>query len=316
MIENQRVAITGAAGNLGSTLAYEMVKDNVNLHLLTHKKSAPDDLVSRANVKTFQVDLADKETLKESLCGVDTVVHFAGVLFQGRPEKFLSTTNCTYFKNLLDAAVAAKVRRVILISFPHVEGETSPQSPAKGSLDGAPNSVHAKTRLEEERMLFAQKGIEAVVLRCGMVYGRGILMIDAVRWFSKYALLGIWKGPTFIHLISTEDFALATKAAVYNQAANGIYHLGDDGVQTLQEFLDEATKFWGTKRPWRMPLWLINSAAAVFEGASLLTGCRSPLTHDFVTIGQVSYYGDTSRMKADLLPKLKYNTFRDGISTL
>ena len=141
-------------------------------------------------------------------------------------------------------------------------------------------------------------------------------MIDAVRWFSKYALLGIWKGPTYIHLISTEDFAVATKAAVYNQAANGIYHLGDDGVQTLQEFLDEATAFWGTRRPWQMPLWMINSAAVVFENVSLLTGCRSPLTRDFVKIGQVSYYGDTSRMKADLLPKLKYSTFREGLSTL
>ena len=109
---------------------------------------------------------------------------------------------------------------------------------------------------------------------------------------------------------------MATKAAVYNQAANGIYHLGDDGVQTLQEFLDEATAFWGTRRPWQMPLWMINSAAVVFENVSLLTGCRSPLTRDFVKIGQVSYYGDTSRMKADLLPKLKYSTFREGLSTL
>ena len=65
-----------------------------------------------------------------------------------------------------------------------------------------------------------------------------------------------------------------------------------------------------------MPVWLIRTAAWVFERVSLVTGCRAPLTQDFVTIGRVSYYGDTSRMKKDLLPKLKYPTFRDGIDTL
>lgn len=319
MLKNQTVAITGAAGNLGNILAREMVNDEVLLHLLVHNKNVDPDLAARGNVKIYRVDLGDQETLKESLGGVETIVHFAGVLFMGHPEKFLPTTNVTYFENLLEVAVSSGVRRIILVSFPHVEGETFPQNPARGSLDGTPISVHAKTRLEEERLLLSKKSqenIEGVVLRCGMVYGRGILMIDAVRWFSKYGLLGIWKGPTHIHLISTEDFAKATKAAVYNEAANGIYHLGDDGIQTLQEFLDEATKYWGTRRPWRMPLWMINSAATVFERVSLLTGCRSPLTRDFVTIGQVSYYGDTSRMKEDLLQNLRYKTFREGISTL
>jgi len=29
----------------------------------------------------------------------------------------------------------------------------------------------------------------------------------------------------------------------------------------------------------------------------------------------VSYYGDTSRMRLELLPELKYPTFRDGLDT-
>ena len=37
------------------------------------------------------------------------------------------------------------------------------------------------------------------------------------------------------------------------------------------------------------------------------------LTKDFVRIGQVSYYGDTARMRNELLPKLKYKTFEDGL---
>ncbi|MCK9156488.1 MAG: NAD(P)-dependent oxidoreductase [Paludibacteraceae bacterium] len=248
------IAITGAAGNLGSILAKGLITENVCLHLLWHKKPIEEDIFKKENVKTYQVDLSAPETLADALKEVDVIIHFAGVLFQGHPEKFLPTTNTKYFSNLLNAAKTEKVRRIVLFSFPHVEGETTPEHPATDRLDGTPNSMHAKTRLEEERLLMAQTEFEKVVLRCGMVYGRGILMIDAARMFSKYALLGIWKEPNYIHLISTDDYVAATKAAILNPKANGFYPIGDDGVQTLAEFLDAATAQWHTVRPWRMPM--------------------------------------------------------------
>lgn len=312
----QVVAITGAAGNLGGLLAEGLLSEDVEMHLLWHNKPLPDQFLRNPKVKPFQVDLNNPESVKESLQGVDTVVHFAGILFMGNPEKFLPTTNVSYFANLLRVSKEAGVKKVILISFPHVEGETTPERPASGKLDGNPISMHAKTRLEEEKMLMAEEGLEKVVLRCGMVYGKGVLMIDAAHWFSRHWLLGIWKEPNSIHLISKDDYVAATKAAIFSSTASGIYHIGDDGVQTLKEFLDEATQEWGTHRPWVMPLWMIRIAAWVFEKVSLITGCRAPLTQDFITIGMVSYYGDTSRMKKELLPQLKYPTFRDGIHTL
>lgn len=315
-MEKQVVAITGAAGNLGSLLAEGLLSDEVELHLLWHKNPLPESLLKHEKVKPFQVDLREENSLLDSLKGVDTVIHFAGILFKGNPEKFLPTTNTQYFSNLLRAAKTAGVKKVILFSFPHVEGDTTPEHPATGRLDGTPNSVHAKTRLEEEKLLLAETGFEKVILRCGMVYGKGILMIDAAHWFSRHCLLGIWKEPNYIHLISKDDYVAATKAAILFPTASGIYHLGDEGVQTLKEFLDEAAKEWGTCRPWVMPMWMIRTAAWVFETVSNLTGCRAPLTQDFITIGKVPYYGDTSRMRAELLPKLKYPTFREGIHTL
>ena len=315
----KRVLITGAAGNLGGLLTLRLLKDEVLLHLLVHHKDVSPELKARDNVNVFRADLGVRESLEDALERFDTVIHFAGVLFRHNPEKFLAVTNTLYFKNLLDVAVQKGVKRVILISFPHVEGESTPEHPAKGRLDGNPVSVHARTRLEEERLLFeyVERGnFEPVVLRVGMVYGRGILMIDATRWFSRHALLGVWRKPTCIHLISTDDFLEATRAAIMNERVCGIYHIGDEGVQTLQEFLDEVTKYWHTCMPWRMPLWMINTAAWTFEFFSRLLGVRSPLTSDFIRIGQVSYYGDTSRMREELLPRLKYKNFREGIKTL
>lgn len=311
-----KIAITGAAGNLGNLLA-QSLKDR-NLHLLFHKKEVAENLKNQPNITLYQVDLARKTTLVEALNGVEVVVHFAGILFKARPEKFLPTTNTQYFKNLLDISVQERIKRIILISFPHTEGETFPDSPARGSLAGSPQSAHARTRLEEEKMLFEyskQFGFEAVVLRVGMVYGRGILMIDAAQWFARRYLLGVWKKPTYIHLISKIDFVNASIAAIENPDIQGIYHIGDEGVQTLQQFLDDITAYKGNHRPWRMPMWLILTAARCFECISLLFKVKSPLTVDFIRIGSVSYYGDTARMRNELLPELTYRTYKDGMET-
>lgn len=315
-MEKLRIAITGAAGNLGSLLSHGMIERNLDLHLLIHRKNIEQDLQNRDNVSVFRTDLANKATLVQALDGVDVIVHFAGILFKANPEKFLPETNTQYFNNLLDVAVAQKVKRIILISFPHVEGENTPDNPAKGTLDGMPESMHARTRLEEEKLLFEygkKYNFEPVSLRVGMVYGKGILMIDAGQWFARHYMLGIWKKPTYIHLISKPDFVNATIAAAEKPDIKGIYHIGDEGVQTLQEFLDDITVYKKNHKPWRMPVWMIMTAARSFELFSAIFNTQSPLTIDFVKIGMASYYGDTERMRKELLPDLKYKTYKEGM---
>ena len=311
------IAITGAAGNLGSLLAESFLNEDVKLHLLYHKKPLNDRLLKSDKVKAFKVDLSKPETLAQALEDVDTVIHFAGVLFKGNPQKFLPITNTQYFKNLLAAASENNVKRMVLVSFPHTEGETTPDNPATGRLDENPISVHAQTRREEEILLIQnQDRFRCIIARCGMIYGKDIIMMDACKWFSKHWIMGIWKKPTWIHLISKADFCSAMKQTALNPDASGIYHIGDDGKQTLQEFVDDACKYWGTRKPWRMPDWMVYTAAWFMEQWSLLTGSKSPLTRDFVKIGHVSYYGDTSRMKSDLLPELKYPTYKEGMETM
>ncbi len=98
--------------------------------------------------------------------------------------------------------------------------------------------------------------------------------------------------------------------------AKGIYHVGDEGRIHLQEFLALACARWGYRAPWTMPLWMIYSAAHLCEFYSNLTGSISPLTRDFIDIGRVPYYGDTTRFRRELLPALAYPTIAEGILTL
>ncbi|HEX3702822.1 MAG TPA: NAD(P)-dependent oxidoreductase, partial [Vicinamibacterales bacterium] len=277
------------------------------------------DLIDLPHVHPVKADLGDPATLPAAVEGADVIVHFAGRLFAPRPERFLAETNGGWFAHLLAAALQAHVSRIILISFPHVEGATTMEQPATGRLDRQPVSMHARTRLEEERLLFARTRdtcTEPVVLRLGLVYGRGILMIEAARWLARRRLLCVWPEPTLYQLLATADYLRAVEAAIVKPGLLGIYHVGDEGPVTLQRFLDEACRAWGYHRPMRVPFPAIYAAACFCEAFAMVAQTGSPLTRDFVRLGRVSHWGDTARARAELIPELMYPTLETGLGTL
>ena len=314
---NMKILITGAAGNIGSSLSRSLMPGKHELRLLIHRKEPGYDIA--ANASLYRADLENPDTLNDACDGVDCVVHLAGLLFAPGPGKFLPKTNVGYVRNIVAASLLAGVRKFILISFPHVEGESSPGNPAGESLNGNPVSVHARTRLAAERHLFETskgKKMVPVSLRAGMIYGRGVLMIDAARWLLKHHLLAVWRQPTWEHLLALPDFLTCVHVAIEKKNVSGIYNLADDRPLTLQEFLDTAATHWGFWKPWRCPKWSFYLAASCCEVFARVFGTASPLTRDFITIGMASSVADTTRMKKELLPKLAYPTLKDGLVLL
>lgn len=319
MQDRRTILITGAAGNLGRLLARQLVATGHELHLMYHRTPLPEDLTRAANVRPIEADLGDPATLPAAVTGADAVVHFAGRLFAPRPERFLPETNTTWFSNLVNAGLRAQVGRIILISFPHVEGPTSVEQPATGRVDREPISVHARTRLEEERLLLERTqdtSTSPVVLRLGLVYGRGILMIEAARWLARRRLLCVWREPTLFQLVSTADYLRAVEAAIFKPGIRGTYHVGDEQPVTLQKFLDDACRVWGYRRPTRIPFGMIYAAACLCECLATIARTPSPLTRDFVRLGRVSHWGDTGRARRELIPELVHPTLESGLLTL
>jgi nucleoside-diphosphate-sugar epimerase len=313
-----RILVTGAAGNLGSATARNLLELGHPLHLMIHRTPAPAALQT-SGARIFAADLADPASLSKACRGIECIIHFAGRLFAPFPEKFLPITNVNYVDNLLQAARLAGVRKFILISFAHVEGESTPERPAAGVAVGQPASVHARTRLLAEQHLLRsadEYGLTAVILRPGMIYGRGILMIEAARWLMRRHLLGVWRRPTWIHLLAMPDFLACVSAAVQNDEAAGIYGLGDDAPLTLQSFLDRLAGHWGYRPPWRAPRPLFDLAGGLVEVFAAILRTPAPLTRDFIRIGMASYCSDTGRMKQELLPELSYPSLDQGIALL
>ena len=313
------VLVVGAAGNLGSHLTRYLLNGHHHLRLLVHKNPPSVDLTNIPNAAVVKADLNVPSSLREACKNIDCIVYVAGVLFKPRPEKFLHRTNTAYVQNIVDAALSAGVYKFILVSFPHVEGETTPYAPAKGELHAHPASIHSQTRLAAEQYLIhacEKSAMKPLVFRTGIVYGRGVKLTEMARTLMSKNLLAIWKKPTWVHLLSLPDFLKIVEVGIDKDGLRGIYNLCDDHPVCLQEFLDTLARHWGFKEPRRLPSFCFYLAAILCETFATIFHTSTPLTRDIITMGMTSVVADTTRMKNEIVSTLMYPTLNEGLELL
>ncbi len=314
-----KILLLGASGNLGSHIARHLLTGQHQLRLSVHRTSLPPDLEENPKVSLAPTDLDKPESLSAAATDADCVVYAAGVLFRPHPERFLPRTNTLYVRHMVDASILAGVKRFVLISFPHVEEDTTPERRAMGRLNAQPKSIHARTRLDAEKYLFAacrDGAMEPVVLRAGIVYGPEMKLLEVARSLMRWKLLAIWSKPTWIHLLALPDFLRIVGIAVERNGLHGVYNLCDDGPVLLQDFLDALAAHWGGTRPYRLPAVSFKAAAAICEFLATLFGTGTPLTRDMIAMAMTSVVADTSRMKNELQQDLQYPDFKKGLVLL
>lgn len=312
-----KILVAGGTGNLGSRIAADLANRGDDVSVIVHRTRMPEILV-RAGVAGISGDLADTATLENACRAQDVVISVAGVLFQPKPERFLHETNVVYVENLLGAAEHCGVRRFLLVSFPHVEGETTPEHPARGTTDcEPPASAHFRTRLEAEKHVLARKGsMETSILRAATVYGDGMKLVEAARWLMRRRLMAVWPEPTWLHLIALPDFLQCVRRVCSLDRVEGIYSLGDDCPLSLQDALDKLAGHWRLPRPRRLSRRVFRFGAAAIEDFCALARLPAPLTREFLSAGMISSVADTSRMKKELLPVLRYPELESGLEIL
>lgn len=131
-----KILVTGGAGFIGSNFIHYWLKSHpqdqiINLDALTyagHLESLKD-LEGNPNYKFVKGDITNPEDVKETISGVDIVVHFAGESHVDRsvidPLVFVKT-NVLGTALLLEAALDARVRRFHHISTDEVFGQLGP----------------------------------------------------------------------------------------------------------------------------------------------------------------------------------------------
>ncbi|MFD4374440.1 NAD-dependent epimerase/dehydratase family protein [Streptomyces sp. NPDC058486] len=177
-----RLLVTGATGFIGGRVAAAAAAhpDLDHVRLLVRRPDAADAAyaayadgghagrVAGPVVETVRGDLRDAGALRRACDGIDAVVHCASAI--GGEEELLRSVNDHGTRDLVEAATAAGVGRIVALSTASVHGRGPFRAAAPDSLPLAPGSVTSRTRAAGERYVLDAGG---TVLRPHLVYGTG-----------------------------------------------------------------------------------------------------------------------------------------------
>ncbi|WP_060177083.1 NAD-dependent epimerase/dehydratase family protein [Streptomyces sp. IMTB 1903] len=202
------VAVTGAAGNIGSVVREALRQEATRLVLLDRVPLRRE----AANEDVHTVDLRDAPAVESALSGVDCVLHLGGLPDEA-PLAELLEANVLGTHNVLEAARRNGIERVVLASSNRVTGFyptghlTGPQEPAR------PDGLYGVSKVAVEALgrLYADKfGLSVVCLRIGSFEQAPTEPRHLATWLSPRDTVGYVKAA----LTATPATRFATVYAV------------------------------------------------------------------------------------------------------
>ncbi|MGY0196277.1 NAD-dependent epimerase/dehydratase family protein [Leptothrix sp. BB-4] len=268
-----KILVTGAGGFLGARIVRSLLAmGQKDLRCQIREGRGADKLAALARehhgaqVEVVACNLLSPADTVALLQGVDLIVHAAAGTRGAAADMMLNTVVAT--RNLLDAMVEQKVRRLAVVSSFAVYNtevladgalldERSPTE-AQGVAKGA--YAYSKVRQEQLVLDYQRRhGFEHVFIRPGVIYGDGgspfssRVGIRALGWFFS---LG---GSVLLPLTHVDNCADAVAVAALNGEPGGIFNAVDDDLPTCRHYLDryrrEVQKLRVFPMPYAMLAW-------------------------------------------------------------
>src|ERR1700733_9517738 len=171
-----RVAfVTGGTGFVGLNLVKELMIRGWDVTAL-HRPSSDLQLLKRFRPKLAVGELSDENSLTAAIpAGTDTVFHVAGNTNMWRGGNAQQTRdNVEATRNVVEAAIAKKVRRLIVTSsisaYGLVDGEITEETP---SLAAKSNVNYQKTKWQAQEIARSavSRRLEVVIMQPGAIMG-------------------------------------------------------------------------------------------------------------------------------------------------
>ena len=257
---SKRVLITGGAGFIGSHLVRHFA-GQAQVTVLDDLRSGYVHNLDGIACRFVRGSILDAQALREAMADAEEVYHLAAMI--SVPESVAKPAECAELntegtRRVLDAAVAAGARKVVLASSAAIYGD-NPTVPKLESMTPEPKSPYAETKLAGEHLLEAYRqthGLGTTSLRFFNVFGPRqdprSAYAAAVPIFIAKALrdepIGIHGdgGQTrdFVHVTDIVG-ALAYAGASAEMA--GTYNVGYGRSQSVLELAQEILRLTGSK---------------------------------------------------------------------
>ncbi len=307
-----RVFIAGATGTMGLPLVHQLIREGHEVIGLTRKEEGAATL-RRAGAAAVIGDALDRERVQQVVSDAHPthVVHLLTALPKSGAAhaRDLAPTNELRIHgtaHLLQAALTAGVKRIVVESFPIVYGATDlGEQPLDESAPFDPNPTGpARETIEalrnmEAQVLAVRDRIEATVLRYGFLYGAAVPSTESLLAGLRARKVPLMRGAaglgSFLHI---DDHVAATMLALQSPHT-GIYNIVDDEPTSLRDFMLHAAKLLNAPPPRTMPRFIVKLAAPMMVQFSTM---RIPLSN--------------ARAKRELGFAPRVGNYRDGLAAI
>lgn len=263
-----RILVTGGAGLIGSHIVDRLVDEGAaEVVILDDLSRGREENVAaamaRGHVTLLRGDIRDRDGLARAMRGVDYVFHLAALRITHcaeAPRECLEILIDGTF-NVLEAAVAAKVRKVVFSSTASVYGMAETFPTAEKHHPYANRTLYGGAKVAGEQMLRAfneMYGLDYVALRYFNVYGPrmdvfGVYTEVMIRWMEclergeQPQIFG--DGRQTMDFVYVEDIADANILAAKSAVTDEVFNVASGRETSLLELLAALQHVMGTSRP-------------------------------------------------------------------
>jgi nucleoside-diphosphate-sugar epimerase len=301
------IAVTGANGLLGSFIVRK---------LLEHKKSfvaikrAGSDTSLLADVEKYitwkNADILNAVELEEALEGATSVIHAAAMVsFNPAHERKIFHVNVTGTGNVVNACLAANIKRLVHISSVAALGRQKGQSLIDETnkwVESSVNSTYAESKYLAELEVFRgqEEGLSTVIVNPSVI-------LAAADWTKSSAKLFkyVWdQRPYYINgslnYVDVRDVAEITAALLELPVEAERFIVNASSISFIDFFTMMADKLNKKPPSIRLNKTLLSAVAAAETFRALLTGSEPLISRETARLAGTSFRYDNTKIKTTL----------------
>jgi len=241
-----KVLVTGGSGYLGETVVEKLRArgDTVRVLDLVDNESRPED------VEFCRGDIRDAETVRSAVSGCEVVHHNVAQVPLAKDREQFWSVNVDGTRILLSAALAAGVRKVVLVSSSAIYGVPE-SNPVDAKTPPRPQEAYGTAKLSAERVAedFVRRGLDVSIVRPRTILGHGRLGIFQIlfEWVRRgRPIYTLGRGNNLYQFVHADDLVEVCLRADCLPGAR-IYLAGTDRFGTMRELLQGLIRHAGTR---------------------------------------------------------------------
>jgi nucleoside-diphosphate-sugar epimerase len=247
--------VTGGAGYFGSLLVQRLVDEGHCVRILDRVR--PD--AAPQGVEIVRADIRNARAVQKACEGIDVVHHNVALVPLAGDRSGFWSINEGGTRNVLEAALATRVRKVVHMSSSAIYGAPK-KNPVDESSPPNPAEEYGQAKLAAELVCheFRNRGLDVTIIRPRTIMGHGRLGIMQIlfEWIRQGAAVPVLGGGRNVYqFIHADDLASACVSAA-ERPGSAEYNIGASQFGTMLESLQGLAQHAGTgSKIVSVPMW-------------------------------------------------------------